>query len=228
MRSAEFISGGRRLSANIFEPEPELVRRPAILFVHGWHSSKSGYGVRAAAVTEQLGAVCVTFDLGGHADSEGVLNQLSPRDHLLDCEATFDALVSHPQVNPARVGVCGASYGGYLSALLTGRRDVSKLLLRAPSLHGDHAIDTPPGLMEELDGHCDARQLFKGLAASRAKVLILESEHDEVIPHSVIEAYLRGCPRAHYEVLAGARHALREPVIEAGFVAAIISWFADL
>jgi pimeloyl-ACP methyl ester carboxylesterase len=228
MRSADFLSGGRRLSAHVFEPEPELVRRPGILFVHGLHSNQRGYRVRAAAVTEQLGAVCVTFDLGGHADSEGILSQLSPRDHLRDCEAAFDALVGHPQVNPAHVGVCGASYGGYLSALIAGRRDVSKLLLRAPALHGDHAIDTPLGLLEKSDGGCEDQQLFKDLAASRAEVLILESEHDEVIPHSVIEAYLRGCPRAQYEVLAGAKHALTEPTVEAAFVATIIRWFAGL
>jgi pimeloyl-ACP methyl ester carboxylesterase len=223
------VSGGRKVSARVFEPVTAVDEQlPGLLFVHGKESSQRGYAPRAQRATDQLGAVCLTFDLGGHGRSEGLLDGLSPRDHLLDCEVAFDALAGHQRVDPARIGISGASYGAYLAALVAGRRDVARLLLRAPALLADGELDIPLGRRGVPDPNPTAPKLFEGLAASRADVLVLESEYDEVIPHSIIVAYLRGCPRARHEVLKDAKHGLEQPAWEAAFVDTVLRWFADL
>jgi pimeloyl-ACP methyl ester carboxylesterase len=63
---------------------------------------------------------------------------------------------------------------------------------------------------------------------SQSRSLVLESEHDERIPHSHIAAYLAASPGASYEVLLGAHHALTTPASESAFVKAIIRWFRDM
>jgi len=109
-------AGGRSLHGRLFGPAEQ---RPGVLFVHGLHSTQAGYAERAEALAEAIGAVCLTFDLGGHGESEGSQPSLSLADHIGDVVVAYDRLVAERDVDPGRIGVAGASYGGYLAAVLT-------------------------------------------------------------------------------------------------------------
>lgn len=128
-----FRSGARVLAGEVYSPADRAPSGAGIVFVHGSASSQEGYGPRAETAADRIGATCLTFDLSGHGGSGGSLDELSLRDHLADCLAAFDALLGQPGVDPDRVGVCGASYGGFLGALLIARRPTASLLLRAPA-----------------------------------------------------------------------------------------------
>lgn len=227
-RAVVVRSGGRDLSGHLFDPDGGPSPRPGLLFVHGLRSDQGGYRRRAAVASAALGAVCLTFDLSGHGSSPGALDDLSPREHLLDMLAAYDELTGHGQVDVDRVGVCAASYGAYLSALLVSRRPVKRLLLRAPALYADDDLDTPLGRRRASRGDVRAPVLFQGLAGFGGDIMVLESERDESIPHSVIEAYLAAFPRARHEVIAGATHGLTEPAWQEQFLRGIVGWFGEL
>jgi pimeloyl-ACP methyl ester carboxylesterase len=225
-----FQSDGRDLSGRYFDSDGTPSPKPGLLFVHGLHSDQSGYQRRAEVVSAALGAVCFTFDLSGHGESAGAgtLDEFTPRDHLLDVLAAYDKLTSHEQVDINRVGVCAASYGAYLTALLVSRRPVRRILLRAPGLYDDNDLDTPLSQRRASRADVNAPLLFEGLNDFGGEILILESEKDEYIPHSVIEAYLNASPRAHHEVIADATHVLKEPAWKEAFLKAIKNWFREL
>lgn len=216
----------RTLAATMVEPPGDSVGLRGLLFVHGLGSGQRSYVARAATACRQLDAVCLTFDLTGHGDSSpGREPRL--RDNLADVVAAYDRLLDNPRIDPARIGVCGASYGGYLAARLVGERSIRRLLLRAPALYDDAALDeSHPRPLSKADA--DASHLFVGLNRAEVEVLVVESERDEVIPHAVIETYLRKCPEARHAVLAGAAHGLTRPEWNAAFVSLIVSWFAAL
>jgi pimeloyl-ACP methyl ester carboxylesterase len=225
-----FESANRRLHGRLFGHGSSSRQRRALLFVHGQGSSQHGYQNRAAAASQRLDAVCLTFDLSGHGEDAPNLDRYSINDHLQDVIAGYDFLVSHQTVDPTRIGVCGASYGGLLSILLTDSRHVKRLLLRAPSLVGDAASQggRPAAVFDPL---LRARKHLDSLAALahyQGSVLIVESEKDEVIPHANIEAYLRSAPGSKLQVIPNATHALTNPVWDAAFVTSITSWFKDL
>jgi pimeloyl-ACP methyl ester carboxylesterase len=216
----------RRLAATVFEPEEAGDARPAIMFLHGRGSDQQGYASRATAVGKQLGAVGLTVDLSGHGRSAPP-GSFGVGQHLADGLAAYQVLAMHPQVDDERIGICGASYGAYLGALMAARRPVRRLLLRAPALYGDAALardERPP----EPGAEVAAAQLFAGLRGSGSDVLILESERDEVVPPAVIEAYLRGYPRAQHAVLGDATHALSRPEWNEAFIEVILDWFRPL
>jgi uncharacterized protein len=215
-------SSGRRLAARLTEGGAG----PAILFVHGLHSTQAGYEPRAAAVQQELGATSLTFDLAGHGESEGDRVALSPAEHLADVIVAYDALVGHDGVDPERVGVCGASYGGYLAALLTARRPVRRLLLRAPALYADEWLDRPLGERMPGAGAPATSAALDALEGFAGDVLVLESGRDEVIPHAVVEAY--AAAGARHEVIAEATHRLADPAWEAAFVELLTDWFRPL
>jgi dienelactone hydrolase len=177
------------------------------MFIHGLSADQFGYQIRARAVSDPLGLVCLTFDLSGHGASGSGLHYLSPRDHLVDVVAAYDVLASHPAVDPARIGVCGASYGGYLATLLSGERAVSRLLLRAPALYDDDQVDQPLRGRRTSSAEAGSTMATRNLARFAGEVMILASGADEVIPPTVITAALpaafRGRVTGHRTVGTG-------------------------
>jgi len=220
-------SGARRLAARRTSGATGGAA-PGILFLHGLHSDQSGYGPRAEAAASELGAVCLTVDLGGHGRSDGAREELSPRDHLGDALAAYDALVGSGGVDPDRVGVCGASYGAFLAALLAARRPVRRLLLRAPALYPDDWLDVPLTARGPLIGTPPASAALDSLARFDGDVLVVESGSDETIPPATVQAYLRARPGARHEVIAGATHRLAEPAWDEAFLRLVLDWFRPL
>ncbi len=199
----------------------------AVLFVHGLGSSRATNVERAEAVCQQDSATCLAIDLGGHGESTGRLSQMTPRRNLADVVAGYDLLSSVPGVDPARIGVCAASYGAYLSVLLAAHRTVSRMLLRAPALYADDCFDQGLGQRRPGDPRTAPTPLAH-LALFPGPVTIVESERDEVISHDTIAAYLAALPRAAHALQPGARHALTEPAWRAQFQRIVVDFFAGL
>ncbi len=218
-------SGDRVLAGRLYGPEQP---RPAILFLHGLHSSQAGYADRALAAVEELGAVCVTFDLGGHGASSGVADALSLRDHLADAVAAYDLLVAERDVDATRVALVAASYGAFLASLLTARRPVARLVLRAPALYDDGDIDVPGVSRTVLDEPRRTSAALDALRRFERPVLIVESERDETIRAATIAAYREACALGEHFVIGGAGHELGRPEWREAFLRASIEFLRDL
>ncbi|HEY6770264.1 MAG TPA: alpha/beta fold hydrolase [Candidatus Sulfotelmatobacter sp.] len=229
IETVSFPSESRQLAGRIFSPSlPEAGRR-AVFFVHGQKSSQRGYEDRALLASRDLDAMCLTFDLSGHGDDAGNYDKYSVVDHLQDVIAAFDYLVRHKDVDHSRVGVCGASYGAYLAALLTARRDIKRLILRAPSLATDVGFPNREGRSAAPGEIPDGFDSLAILSGYPGEVLIIESERDEVIPQSHIAAYRSACSHAEHEVIPGATHGISANASwEKAFVLSIVRWFRDL
>jgi pimeloyl-ACP methyl ester carboxylesterase len=227
IETIQFKSGDRRLAGSVFRPRPKARGRPALLFIHGFKSSQARYRPRAVAVSLDLGAVCMTFDLGGHGESEGVLEDLGTGDHFTDALAAFDVLSGDDEVDAGRMGACGASYGGYLAALLVSERPVKRLLLRAPALHADDDADVPTSPEGSTQAGARPNAALASLNAFDGEFLVVESERDCVISPAVIEKYVKSSPRASRVLIRGAAHNL-EPRFDEQFVEIIRDWFRAL
>jgi len=228
MQEVSFTSGNRVLMGCIFDPGRAGTARRGVLFVHGQGSSQKGYEHRARMVSRSLDAVCLTFDLSGHGRDAANFDRYSVYDHLQDVLAAYDYLGSLDDINLGRVGICGASYGGYLAALVTATRAVKRLILRAPSLAKDVQFPTLHGQSPFAKEVPEEFDCIKILGRCAGEVLIVESEKDEVIPKSHIAAYLGACSRAQYQVIPDATHALTNPSWDEVFITAIKNWFEGL
>jgi pimeloyl-ACP methyl ester carboxylesterase len=228
MQTVSFPSGSRQVAGRVFSPSHPRAGRRAVLFVHGQKSSQGGYEDRARLASMDLDAVCLTFDLSGHGDDAGSYDKYSVYDHLQDVIAAFDYLIRHEEVDRTRVGVCGASYGAYLAALLIARRAVKRLILRAPSLATDVGFPNREGRSSAPEQVPDGFDSLRILPGYPGEVLIIESERDEVIPKSHIAAYQLACSHAQHEVIPDATHALTNASWEKAFVKSIVRWFRNL
>jgi pimeloyl-ACP methyl ester carboxylesterase len=212
---------------------------PGVLFVHGWGGSQQQYLARGHAVAG-LGCVCLTFDLRGHARSDAQRETVSRDHNLRDLLAAYDTLARHPGVDASAIGVIGSSYGGYLGAILTSLRSVRWLALRAPALYKDAGWELPKRALHQDPDFAAYRRrpvspeenrALGACAAFRGDVLIVESEHDNVVPHPVIASYIAACAQARSlttRLIEGADHGLTEQSWQRAYTSLLINWLVEM
>jgi uncharacterized protein len=211
---------------------------PAVLFVHGWGGNQQQYLSRARAVAE-LGFICLTFDLRGHARSDEQRETVSREDNLRDLLAAYAALAGQPSVDSKAIGVVGSSYGAYLAAIMTAQRAVRWIALRAPALYNDAGWELPKRKLHEDPDFgayrrrtvpAEENRALRACAAFRGNVLIVESEKDDVVPHPVIANYLAACTQAQsvtYRMIEGADHGLSDASWQRTSTSFLLQWLAD-
>ncbi|MGR3910822.1 alpha/beta fold hydrolase [Burkholderia sp. SR8] len=210
-----------------------------VLFVHGWGGSQEQYLERARQAVA-LGCICLTFDLTGHGRTLEQQQNVTRETHLRDLLAAYDTLVDHPLVDRDAVAVVGSSYGGYLATILTELRPVRWLGLRVPALYLDDGWNTPKRALHVEHDLVAYRKRIVPASDNRAlraaarfggDVLIVESEHDEIVPHTAIASYLQACLSARsmtYRIIEGADHGLSDTASQQAYTALVEKWLAEM
>lgn len=228
MQDISFKTGKDNLSGTLFYPPHLKALNPAVLFVHGWASSQTGYVPRALALARS-GAVCLTFNLRGHGNSDGKISQFSRKDHLQDVISAYDYLASLLEVDKKKIGVVGASYGGYLSSILTQKRAVKWLVLRAPSLFKNASFnDATDKLLKQnievyrqFNLNPDNNYALQALSKYRHAAALIQCEYDEDIPPQTIINYklaLKNNQNFSYYLLSRADHELSTPKYKQAYI----------
>ena len=232
----DIVVGDEHIGGTLVAPRTLV---PGVLFVHGWGGSQQQYLARARALAA-LGCVCLTFDLRGHAQSLSRYETVSREDNLRDVVAAFDVLVAHRNVDPTRMAVVGSSYGGYLAAILTSLRPLKWLAFRAPALYKDADWELAKRrlkLEQDLDAYRrlpvrpEESRALRACTGFTGDVLIVESEHDLIVPHQVVVNYREACRAARsltYRVIEGADHGLSEPPWQQAYTALLVGWLAEM
>jgi len=211
-------------------------KQPVILVIHGWTSSMSRYPDRLAPALEK-GYVCVFFDMRGHGETGGDLSQYSRQDHFDDCLAAYDFMVKLPMVDLENIFVFGSSYGGYMASLLSEKRSVHNLILKAPAQYPDEGWDEPKLSQEKdtvggyrLQHHTpEDNMALKSVSKYQGKLLFIECENDEQVPKQVINDYREFIPTKYdYEILEGSDHACQLPGMNEKFIEQMGKWLIKM
>jgi uncharacterized protein len=228
--------GDGHIAGTLVTPGTQI---PGVLFVHGWGGSQQQYLTRAREVAA-LGCVCLTFDLRGHAETRTQYEAVSREHNLVDVVAAYDLIAGNPNVDSSAIAVVGSSYGGYLAAILTSVRAVKWLALRAPALYLDSGWELPKlqlhrdhdlvAYRKKLIPPADNRAL-RACMEFQGDVLVIESENDSVIPHTVITSYVEACTRAHsltYRMIQGADHGLSDEGAQRSYTSLLVNWMTEM
>jgi len=226
---------GRHLDGTFVRPDTLV---PGVVLVHGWDGSQDEYLERAREIAA-LGCVCLTFDLRGHVRHRADRDTVTREDNLRDLLAAYDVLAKRPEVDRDAIAIVGSSYGGYLAAIVTSLRPVRWLALRVPALYDDRDWDVPKNKLprEQLNELRRRRiepagnRALAACASFRGDVLIVESEHDDVVPHPTIENYKHACGAARsvtYRVISGADHALSKKPWQQTYTSLLVSWLTEM
>ena len=114
------------------------------------------------------------------------------------------------------------------------------LALRSPALYRDEGWELPKRQLHvETDLHAYRRQRIppeenRALLACtryRGDALVVEAEHDEIVPHPVIENYVAALANARSltsRVLAGADHGLSGKPAQKAYTAVLVNWLTEM
>jgi uncharacterized protein len=226
---------GHRIAGTLIRPATTV---PGVLLVHGWGGSQEQYIARAREIAA-LGCLCLTIDLRGHGDTEHQQETVTREENLRDVIAAYDVLARQPSIDRSAIAVVGSSYGGYLAAILTSERPVRWLALRVPALYKDEDWALPKQELKKygLDTfrrgpvHPEENRALAACAAFEGDVLIVESEHDDIIPHPVIANYMAAFQKAHsvtYRVIQGADHGLSDERWQQAYTSLLVNWATEM
>ena len=109
-KAVEFFSGGVRLAADLYAPDKPDGR--AVVLCCGYTGIKDLYLNDMARRLAAAGFVALTFDYKGWGKSEGPPLRLAPYGRVEDTQAALTFLTGQDDVDPARLGLYGISYGG--------------------------------------------------------------------------------------------------------------------
>jgi putative phosphoribosyl transferase len=136
----EFESANRmRLVGEIDWPRLR-VPLPAVVFSHGWGSSKhSPRNTVIAARLAEAGIAAFRIDFTGHGESSGTPEDSTWAQQVADLKSALDYLAGRPEIGA--VGVAGASTGGLVAIMFAAEDErVRALVLREPRTEGTDVL----------------------------------------------------------------------------------------
>ncbi|MCX7314444.1 MAG: alpha/beta fold hydrolase [Hyphomicrobiales bacterium] len=123
--AVSFDSAGLKLVGDLHSPDglKPGERRPAILVLHGFGTSKdSGTTKGSAQLFAELGYIALRFDMRGCGGSEGKRGHVLCLDQVEDTKAALTYMANRSDVDPKRIAVMGHSFGAAV-AVYTGGTD---------------------------------------------------------------------------------------------------------
>jgi dipeptidyl aminopeptidase/acylaminoacyl peptidase len=151
-RKVVYKSGdGVTVHAQLFEKAGGPAKKAAVIFVHGgpprqmllgWHYSdyySNAYAMNQYLASRGFVVLSVNYRLGigyGYEFHRPAAGGAQGASEYLDVKAAAEWLRIQGQVDPARVGIYGGSYGGFLVALGLARN--SDLFAAGVDIHGVH------------------------------------------------------------------------------------------
>jgi len=239
MNDFSFNSDNYRLDGTLFYPSSKKDTYPAILFVHGW-TSKRARSFQYAGSLADLGYLCMLFDMRGHGTSQGDINKATTKEFLDDVLAAYGYLSEVKGVDPENISVVGSSFGCYLIALLSEKRKIKNLVLRAPADYPNEAFEKikkvvsgdEPDVVKWRNQPKQPAETFalEAIHNFEGNVLIIESEKDRRIPHQTVLNYMNAIKdksKLNYVLMKNAPHSIKEGPFRDEVERILVEWFRN-
>lgn len=143
MRELSFFSEGARIAAHLYPAtSADGAPTPGIVLCHGFTGIKEWLLPPFASAFARAGITALTFDYRRFGRSEGERGKLVPADQVDDIRNAVTFLSSLPQVDPARIGLWGTSFGGG-NVLVAGATDarVKAVISQVPFGSGKRLLE---------------------------------------------------------------------------------------
>jgi fermentation-respiration switch protein FrsA (DUF1100 family) len=187
MEKVTFLSEGVRCSAYLALPAGGgEARHPAVVLGHGFGIRKESLMVEAEHLAG-AGFVALAIDYRTFGESEGEpRGSLIPLNEVEDFRNAITFLQHRPDVDPDRIGIWGASFGGGV-VIMTAALDrrVRAVVAMAPIVSGRRWINAIWGnaRFEELRDLIQADRIRRWETGTGERIPVIRGQFPSVLPH---------------------------------------------
>lgn len=195
--------------------EGEVKSAPVVVLCHGYGSGKDSDSTKSLAQKLVNSGLCVyRFDFTGCGESQGKLNQLTPKQGQDDLRSAVENL------DRKDFALYGSSFGGYTSLIYASQNPVLALGLKAP-------VSDYPAVMRAKGNEKENRALdfteeaykydvYKLAKNITAPTLIVHGDSDTDVPFAQSQKLLKslGSEYKELKVIPGAGHIMRGNYLE--------------
>lgn len=196
----------------------KLIPKPIVFILHGWGAKASAWEGAAQAL-EAKGFLARSIVIPGDEDF-AAMEQLTPNEISTALQQAFDEQLKKAISeggDPSKVVVIGHSFGGLLAAKLSGRADVTDVVLVAASAYPPGFDDIPvkdimnrdvvTGRYGEVKAYryADEKEVemvpsIETAQSSRARILCIYLKKDDLVPYAVLATYCKKQPGLTREI----------------------------
>lgn len=205
---------------------------PAVLFLHGFMSSKESKKTHAIIEHLKEDMVCLAIDFRGHRESTGKIQEITLTGCLDDAKVAINFLCEQPEVDHTKLGVYGSSLGGATALHLAAENPNIKALVLLAAVGDFKDLHTGEFSDENIakwqtDGYtmfdnaetkakvkvdytfvADTRAYdgFESAKQIKAKTLILHGDRDDVVPLEHGKKLNEAIPDSTFQIVEGEGH----------------------
>lgn len=192
------------------DPTPWVIVRPnddkewCVLWLQGWTSTIEGHLEGIERMAKISGVTFAMMDYAGHGSHPVVLGVSTKQMQHIEVLTAYDELT---KLGYSQIIVIGGSFGGYMAALLAGKRRPAAVILRAPAAYPNDEFALPYSQTVESSqrygsiirpGQEAESTAFEAVASYNGPVYVAEHELDEVVPRIIPQLYFAKARHGNY------------------------------
>ncbi len=178
---------------------------PALVKTHGWQGNKDGSS-STALIEPFLDMVYLRFDMHGHGESEGTLENYDAALCVDDVKNAVEFVYGLKEVDKSRVAVTGSSLGGLATTLAAAWSD--KVALAVPvcpvsDFTPNHVSDIKYKNLIKLLGQ---ENVYREAEKIKIPVLVIHGDADDVVPIAQSIELIKHIKNGVQHTIRGADH----------------------
>ena len=166
-------------------------------------------------MAERTGTPFATLDYAGHGLHEVSLEESTRKQQHDEVVAVFDELKKRGY---EKIIVIGGSFGGYMAALLLGKRPAHTAVLRVPAIYDDDEFELPHKETKRWQNpdayqrdkatapYIQDNEAVRSVAGFDGFIYVVEHELDEQVPRVMPQTYFNNAKHGNYLIVPKTSH----------------------
>src|SRR3989344_7434683 len=178
---------------------------PALVKTHGWRSNKEG-GSSMALIEPFSDMVYLRFDLHGHGESEGNIDDFDAALCIDDMKSAVDFVYGLKEVDKNKIAITGSSLGGLATTLAAAWSDKVSIAIPVCPVSDFKPFRVSDIKYKNLITLLGQENVYKEAEKIKTPVFVIHGDSDDCVPISQSIELIKHLKNGVLHIIPGADH----------------------